>query len=136
MKAAKLLMTVATALLLAVSLAHANSSYDAGKAAYEAQNYSAAFGHFFTAANEDDHHQSQLEVGRLYAAGRGVAADLTQGYKWLTIAYLRGMTTLSDELAELRQEMTEPQVVEAERLAIEWVVGEGEDPFDIYQAPF
>lgn len=136
MKSAKYLISLAAALLLAVGVAHANSSYEAGKAAYEAQNYSAAFSHFFTAANEDNHQQSQLEVGRLLVAGRGIASDLTQGYKWLTIAYLRGMSELSDELAEVRRDMAESQVVEAERLAIEWVVGEAEDPFDIYQAPF
>lgn len=127
------LFTLAAALVLTAVPAHANPTYEAGLAAYEAQNYRAAFNSFLEAARDDDHHEAQVRLGRMYVQGRGTARDLVRGYMWLTVAYLRGDMALSDELNEIRREMTEPQIVASERQAIEWVVGEEPEVEDLYQ---
>ncbi len=127
------LMTLAAALVLAAVPAQANPTYEAGVAAYDSQNFRAAFNSFLESARDDDHHEAQIRLGRMYTAGRGTAQDLVRGYMWLTVAYLRGDMALSDELAEIRLEMTEQQIVASERLAIEWVVGEEPTTEDLYQ---
>lgn len=98
------------------------ADYDRAATAYEAGDYAAAFAGFRDAAMEN-HTQAQARLGELYRDGRGVGQDLVRAHMWMTVAYLRGASELRTPLSTMRAAMSEGQVAQSERMAIEWVEG-------------
>lgn len=98
------------------------ADYDQAAADYEAGDYAAAFAGFQEAARENDT-QAQARLGELYRDGRGAEQDVVRAHMWMTIAYLRGATELRTSLSTMRQTMSEGQVAQSERMAIEWFEG-------------
>ena len=110
----------------------AQADYEAGVSAYENRHYEAAFDYFLEEA-QNDHLDAQVRLGHMYWRGEGTARNLVRAGMWLTVAYLSGRTELVGPLEELRGDMSEGQLVMAERMAIEWVVGEAPDTENLYQ---
>lgn len=98
------------------------ADYDQAAAAYEAGDYAAAFAGFREAAMENDT-QAQARLGAMYRDGRGTDQDLVRAHMWMTVAYLRGASELRTPLSTMRQTMSEGEVAQSERLAIEWFEG-------------
>jgi TonB family protein len=72
---------------------------------------------------------AQVELGSLYADGRGVAQDYIQSYMWLTLSIsgavdektpFRRSQAAVDLQKSIASKMTPPQIEEAERLARDW----------------
>lgn len=67
---------------------------------------------------------AQLLLGTLYATGQGVPKDSVQAYMWLTLAGSQGSEAGRQNVLKTRdvlaQQMTPPQIQEAEKLAREW----------------
>lgn len=61
------------------------------------------------------------ELGILYAAGRGVPADLVLAHKWFNIAVARGHQAAAERRAELAAEMSRDQIAAAQREARAWL---------------
>lgn len=98
------------------------ADYEQAAAAYEAGDFATAFAGFREAAMEN-HTQAQARLGELYRDGRGTEQDLVRAHMWTTVAYLRGASELRGRLSTMRETMSEGQVAESERLAIEWFEG-------------
>jgi TPR repeat protein len=60
-------------------------------------------------------------LGLAYSTGQGVAVDRIAGHKWFNLAAARGIPEAKAWRNELTAEMTAPQVVEAQKLAREWL---------------
>lgn len=121
MKNCSIIKTLAFLSLLIAGPA-ALADYDQATAAYEAGDYAVAFSGFQEAA-EENHTQAQARLGELYRDGRGTEQDMVRAHMWMTVAYLRGASELRASLAEMRQSMSEGQISQSERLAIEWFEG-------------
>ena len=68
---------------------------------------------------------SQLSLGTFYVNGVGVAQNLVEAYKWLTLVSLGDNRTAKGQALEVRdlisQLMTADQIDEGERLAVAWI---------------
>ncbi len=62
-----------------------------------------------------------FELGMMYCTGRDVEPDLITAHKWFNLAVLRGNKAALDYRKELADEMVQLDVVEAQRLAREWM---------------
>lgn len=61
------------------------------------------------------------ELGIVYAAGRGVPADLVLAHKWFNIAVARGHQEAAARRAELAAEMSRDEIATAQREARSWL---------------
>lgn len=61
------------------------------------------------------------ELGILYAAGRGVPADLVLAHKWFNIAVVRGHRGAVARRTELAAEMSREEIAAAQREARAWL---------------
>ena len=61
--------------------------------------------------------QVYFELGCLYAAGRGVAADLVTAHKWFNVAAARGYAPAAERRRELADEMSAAEIAAAQREA-------------------
>lgn len=59
--------------------------------------------------------QVYFELGCLYAAGRGVAADLVAAHKWFNVAAARGYGQTALRRRELADELSAAEIATAQR---------------------
>jgi TPR repeat protein len=79
---------------------------------------------WYDRAAEQDNMLAQIRLGFMYRRGEGVTQDLIQAYLWAALAARQQshVQTVAEALQEsLAAEMTPDQIVEAERLAGEWI---------------
>jgi putative methionine-R-sulfoxide reductase with GAF domain len=76
---------------------------------------------WFTKAAEQGHVGAQAALGVYYWAGRGVPVDLGKAYFWSVLARAGGDEGSKYRVASLAARMPHNQVVEAQRLADEWL---------------
>lgn len=107
-----------SSLMLAALPAFAD--FNAGMRALEVGNYAAAMEAFAEDA-ERNHAHSQLRLGELYRNGQGTRPDPVVALKWLTLAYLNGAREALPILEELRDRISEEQIVEGEQMALKWL---------------
>ena len=62
-----------------------------------------------------------FELGLLHCAGRDGALDLVNAHKWFNLAAMRGNEAAKRYRMEISSEMSRTEVVEAQRLAREWL---------------
>jgi TPR repeat protein len=62
-----------------------------------------------------------FELGKLYATGRDIAADLVTAHKWFNLAAARGNESARVHRIEIAQEMSLDEIAEAQKLAREWL---------------
>ncbi|HEY0270786.1 MAG TPA: hypothetical protein VGC10_07340 [Sphingomonas sp.] len=64
-----------------------------------------------------------FDLGMAYSSGRdGVDVDLIEAHKWLNLAALSGATRAQQCRAEIAEEMTAREIVEAQKQARAWLV--------------
>jgi TPR repeat protein len=84
------------------------------------QDYAKAAQWHHMAADQGDA-DAQHNLGFLYASGRGVEADFVQAHMWYNIAAAHGSGDAAENRDLLARNMTERQIAEAERRALEWI---------------
>jgi TPR repeat protein len=73
---------------------------------------------WYQAAAEQGFTLAQWCLGSMYA---NVQNNLIEAHKWFNISYLCGETDAAESRARVEQRMTEKQIAEAERQAVEWL---------------
>ena len=63
---------------------------------------------------------ARINLGLLYAHGRGVSQDLVQAYKWFHLADALGAERARNLIAKLKKTMTPQQIATALKLARNW----------------
>ena len=66
------------------------------------------------------HPGAQYQLGVMYATGEQVQLDYIQAHKWLNLAAMQGSHDAVTLRAEITEEMTQSEVVAAQRLARKW----------------
>jgi TPR repeat protein len=62
------------------------------------------------------------ELGMVFAAGAsGIGVDLIEAHKWFNIAALNGSERAQECRAEIAEDMTAREIVEAQKLARAWL---------------
>ena len=74
---------------------------------------------WFRKAAEQGYAGAQYNLGFMYAYGEGVPEDDVQAYAWFNLAAAQGLEKGEQAKATLRQEMTQAQIAEAQRLSRE-----------------
>lgn len=70
--------------------------------------------------------QARFDLGVAYSCGTGgVGVDLIEAHKWFNLAALGGSEEGQACRAEISEEMTAREIVEAQRLARAWLVQMG-----------
>lgn len=65
---------------------------------------------------------ARYELGVAYSCGSfGIAIDLVEAHKWFNLAALAGSQAGQESRAELAEEMTAREIVEAQRAARAWL---------------
>lgn len=62
-----------------------------------------------------------VEMGLMYATGRGCDVDLVAAHKWLNIAAIKGAERAAELRGDLAATMSKMQLAEALRAAREWM---------------
>lgn len=75
---------------------------------------------FLKAANQGDA-PAQFTMATLYANGRGVPQDPLQAHMWFTLAASGGHRAAAANVVLYQELMSDRQVLEAQRLAAQWV---------------
>ena len=88
------------------------------------KDYNVAAEWFWTAACRGSS-GAQLQLGRLYADGKGVRSDKIQAYKWFNLAAAgRGGSNLQSEATtereQIARQMDPLEIAEAQRQAAAW----------------
>ena len=73
-------------------------------------------------AAEQGHAISQYNLGNLIRSGKGVQQDYVEAYKWYNLAAAQGNDLARLDLERLAKKMTSAQIVEAEKLARDWLL--------------
>jgi hypothetical protein len=88
-----------------------------GIKAYDKKDYATALGIF---QMWDTDKESQFHLGLMYKNGAGVAKDVVEGYKWLTLAYIQSYPGAEKVRDQMRREMTPEQIALAEQRAMQF----------------
>lgn len=64
--------------------------------------------------------EALFNLGSLYAGGRGTERDFVEGYKWLSLAAAYGVKESREAIFYCADQMTDEQIVEAQRRAAAW----------------
>jgi TPR repeat protein len=108
----------------AAALGHADAQRLLGAAYYKgqgvAQDYAAAVSWFRKAADQGNV-EAQSVLGSMYFLGQGVPQDYVSAHRWLNLAAARGAKGLVEIRDMVAAKMTPAQIVEAQRLAREWM---------------
>ncbi len=62
-----------------------------------------------------------FELGKMYAAGREVGANLVIAHKWFNLAALKGNRAALTYRKEIASEMSKIEISVAQKLAREWL---------------
>ncbi|MFQ5535052.1 MAG: hypothetical protein ACE5EM_09575 [Sphingomonadales bacterium] len=71
-------------------------------------------------AAEEGQAQALYDLGLLYSTGQGVSLDYVEAHKWFNLAAIRGVRRARVDRAELAHDMSQREVVEAQRQARQW----------------
>ena len=88
-----------------------------------AADYAEAVKWFRKAAEQGDA-SAQYDLGLMYGQGQGVPRDNVEAYKWYTLAAAQNETNATRNLQTLSATMTSLQIIEAQRLSIQFVPGQ------------
>jgi len=72
---------------------------------------------WFRKAAKQGHADAQYNLGEMYAIGTGVPEDYVQAYMWANLAAAQGVDHAPELKSELRRQMTNAQIAEAQRLS-------------------
>jgi len=75
---------------------------------------------WFRLAAEQGHSAGQCFLGKMYAEGVGVAKDYVQAHLWFNLAAAGGSAEGSRCRSIVTEQMTPPEIAEAQRLARNW----------------
>ncbi len=75
-------------------------------------------------AAEQGEIDGRLYLGAMYAQGRGVSRNYVEAYKWSSLAAAQGDGHARENLEDLKEEMSEEQIAEAEGLIRIFEAGE------------
>ncbi len=76
---------------------------------------------WFRKSAEKNFGLSQNSLGLLYAVGKGVGKDFTQAHVWLNLAAAQGFQDAKENRDEVAKRMTPEQIVQAQKMAREWL---------------
>jgi TPR repeat protein len=76
--------------------------------------------HWFARAAEHGSAAAELNLGALYANGRGVPLNYVEAYKWFSLAEAKGFKLAAQAKESIRTIMTERQLTTAETRLHEW----------------
>ncbi len=110
-------LAYAAALLLCLLAPSVYADGAAGKAAFEAGDYAAAFRELGPPADGDDTEAQRL-IGVMYRDGLGVAANYDQAIKWFSIAAAFGSPAAQFNLGNMYD--SPRGVVQDHREAVSW----------------
>ena len=85
-----------------------------------AQDYKEAIKWFHKAADQGDL-RSQHNLGLMYFDGTGVLKDAVTAHMWFEIAGANGLKISAEGRRAIGKDMTPAQIVEARKLASEWI---------------
>ncbi len=108
-------------LFLFVGISSVYAGFEEGLAAYERAAYETAFKEFMEVA-EQGHAEAQLNLGGMYASGRGVPSDYVMAYMWVNLSASQGEETAGELRSTLEKVMTREHIYEAQRLSKEFKV--------------
>jgi formylglycine-generating enzyme required for sulfatase activity/TPR repeat protein len=141
-------IALCAALLFVFSWSPASADFDAGLAAFEAQDYGMAFSEWKAAADEGDA-KSQYRLGKLYEEGRSVPQNYVQAHLYYNLAAAQGNDEARAARDAVAGKMVKEELAEARKLAAAWKPGERgqagtpsqqttqaeqEDPFALFRA--
>ncbi|HZV19196.1 MAG TPA: hypothetical protein VFF84_10955 [Sphingobium sp.] len=67
--------------------------------------------------------QARFDLGVVFSCGTGgVPVDLVEAHKWFNLAALSGSEEGQYCRAEVAEDMTAPEIAQAQRLARDWIV--------------
>lgn len=69
--------------------------------------------------------EALYDLGLMYSTGKFVPVDYVEAHKWFNLAALKGSEAAKDERAAISDEMTANEIVEAQKLARQWLQGMG-----------
>ena len=69
----------------------------------------------------DNHADIFIEMGLMYATGRGSAVDFIAAHKWLNIAAIKGSGRAASLRGDLAQTISKAKLAAALRAAREWM---------------
>ncbi|MFT3730250.1 MAG: sel1 repeat family protein [Hyphomicrobium sp.] len=72
-------------------------------------------------AAQGEQSDALFELGLSYCTGRDGTVDLVQAHKWFNIAAMRGNCEAKRYRSELANDMSKAEIVQAQRLAREWL---------------
>jgi TonB family protein len=78
--------------------------------------------------------EAQIALAEVYKQGRGVLKNLTEAYKWLTIAHERHEAPVEDKRGEIAVDMSAEDIEEARKRAADWKPG-GLRPTTVFPYP-
>ncbi|MHA1189955.1 MAG: sel1 repeat family protein, partial [Alphaproteobacteria bacterium] len=70
------------------------------------------------------HDYAQFDLGRMFAAGTGVAQDNIEAYKWISLAIAQGNDHMIKHRNRLSAGMNAAEIAQARRLARQWSKGQ------------
>ncbi len=62
-------------------------------------------------------------LGLIYSSGEGPELDLVEAHKWFNLAAVLGFETAKDYRREISEQMSNSQIVKAQRAARKWLQG-------------
>ena len=62
-----------------------------------------------------------FELGMMYSVGRSVPVDFVSAHKWFNLAALRGNADAIRLRREIAEQMSEPEIAQAQRAARAWL---------------
>ena len=65
--------------------------------------------------------EALYDLGLLYSTGQGVDLNYVEAHKWFNLAAMMGVERAKVDRAELADEMSGPEIAEAQKMAREWV---------------
>jgi uncharacterized protein len=84
------------------------------------ENYEAAVVWLELSAGQGNKN-AQYELGEIYKNGQGIAEDFIQAHMWFNIAETNGNDLGSTARYKVEKHMTQGQIIEAQKLAMEWM---------------
>jgi len=101
------------------------AGFDEGKAAYHRSDSVTALREFRSLAEQGDT-GSRIYLGVMYARGHGVLQDYVRAHMWFNLAAVKGNESARNNRDTVAKNMTPAAIIEAQRLAREWLEQHGE----------
>ncbi|MBC8240027.1 MAG: sel1 repeat family protein [Alphaproteobacteria bacterium] len=106
--------------LFTLSNGSAMAGWKEANAALETGKLSAAMSHIQPLAEQGDA-SAQYMLGYLLSGAKGIEPNLSEAFKWYTIAYAQGQTNAATARAMIGKKLGPFKAAEAQRQAVEWL---------------